>query len=532
MVVWGPTRSWRVHGWIRGLVVALPVLLLPVAVWPSALGATPDAQRQPIRIAFLCALYLVFAALAWVAFRLRVDVTRGTVRVTNAGRSTVFAADDVVAVEPTARGVRFVIHGRDPVIAYAVACPPPAPGERPRWLDVAEVVAGEDPARATIVRRRVRATGVRSAAAQSRTTAYRFTGSGLAGEREVCQCALDLMRSRLRHASVTFGRTDDWPVDLGMEVAALLPPRGSRPHRGPGRDDGHLDLVLDLGDDASFDLLLRLLPWVTAVEARRLDGSPSAAVFDRCRDAQLLLTSAECGDLRAAAVAAGLDPDILGSDGPRGSDVPDAGPAVGQHEVGTKETRDRDGCDTDQEAPLSTQFQRPEDTDDRPAVGSHPTGPTTLGFASEVVVPPRRHIVDRFDNAAGLFLLRLTVAAVMAVHGLQMVQDRGATEQQLRALRIPSPDTTALILGPLEIAIAVALVLGIAVRVAGLGTAVIAISALVLVRWTSTDAIFVAHRAGFVGETELLLAGIGLLLLGVGGGGWGLDHKVRNRRKA
>lgn len=208
---------------------------------------------------------------------------------------------------------------------------------------------------------------------------------------------------------------------------------------------------------------------------------------------------------------------------------------------------------------MSTQFQRPDDTDDRPAVGSHPTreieagprarardepsvpggdasdptdptGATTLGFASEVVVPPRRHIVDRFDNAVGLFLLRLTVAAVMAVHGLQTVQDRGATEQQLRALRIPSPDRMALILGPLEIDIAVALVLGIAVRVAGLGTAVIAISALVLVRWTSTDAIFVAHRAGFAGETELLLVGIGLLLLG--GGGWGLDHKVRNRRKA
>lgn len=320
MVVWGPARSWRVHGWIRGLVVALPVLLLPVAVWPSALGATPDAQRQPTRIAFLCALYLVFAALAWVAFRLRVSVTRGTVRVTNAGRSTVFAAADVVAVEPTAGGVRFVIHGRDPVIAYAVACPPPAPGERPRWLDVAEAVAGEDPARVAIIRRRVRATGVRSAAAQNRTTAYRFTGSGVAGEREVCQRALGLMRPRLRHASVTFGPTDDWPVDLGAEVAALLPPRASRPHRGRGRDDGHLgDLDLDLGDDASFDLLLRLLPWVTAVEARRLDGSPSAAVFDRCRDAQLLLTSAERGDLRAAVVAAGLDPDILGRDGPRGS---------------------------------------------------------------------------------------------------------------------------------------------------------------------------------------------------------------------
>ncbi|MEO9150753.1 MAG: DoxX family protein [Lapillicoccus sp.] len=203
---------------------------------------------------------------------------------------------------------------------------------------------------------------------------------------------------------------------------------------------------------------------------------------------------------------------------------------------------------------MSTQFHRPDELETEAASDSPPTraieldprvgddtgstarvGPvptTTLGFANDDVVHHRRHIVDRFDNAAGLFLLRLTAAAVMGIHGLQKTQAQTATEQQLRSLRIPAPDTLALLFGPLEIAIAVALVLGVAVRAAGLGTAIIAISALVLVRWTAMDAIFVADRPGFVGETELLLAGIGLMLLGVGGGGWGLDHKVRNRRTA
>lgn len=169
-----------------------------------------------------------------------------------------------------------------------------------------------------------------------------------------------------------------------------------------------------------------------------------------------------------------------------------------------------------------------------PTGPSHPTSPrnTTLGFANEVVVPSRRHVIDRFDNAAGLFLLRLAAAAVMGVHGVQKVQDQAATGQQVRALQIPAPDTVAMLFGPIEIAIAVALVLGLAVRAAGLGTAIVAIGALVLVRWTSPDTIFDAHQPGFTGETELLLAGIGLMLLGVGGGGWGLDHKVRNRRRA
>lgn len=186
---------------------------------------------------------------------------------------------------------------------------------------------------------------------------------------------------------------------------------------------------------------------------------------------------------------------------------------------------------------MTTQYQRADETDLRPAPSEEArvvaaSRSTTLGFADEVVVPRRRHVIDRFDNAAGLFLLRLAAAAVMGVNGLQKVQDRAGTVQQLRALHLPAPETMGMLFGPIEVAIAVALVLGLAVRLAGLGTAFIAISALVLVRWTSTEAVFVADQPGFTGATELLLAGIGLMLLGVGGGGWGLDHTVRNRRAA
>ena len=43
---------------------------------------------------------------------------------------------------------------------------------------------------------------------------------------------------------------------------------------------------------------------------------------------------------------------------------------------------------------------------------------------------------------------------------------------------------------------------------------------------------FVAGRAGFVGELELLLAVVGLLFLCVGGGGFSLDRSFRKSRES
>lgn len=344
MVAWRSARTWRARGWIRVLAVALPVLLLPVAVWPSLLGTSVPAEPPPSRVAFLCMTYLVFAGVAWVAFRLGISVTRGTVHVTNAGRATVFGADDVIGLEPTARGIRFVIRGRDPVVGYAVPCPPPHPGQRPRWLDVAEAVAGEDPTRVAIIRGRTVASGVRSASGDAHTTAYRFTGAGLGPEVAICRRALSLLRPRLHEVYVTVGPTDDWPADLRNEVAEVTARVG--PHRGRGarqrtRLDGRLpDLTLDLTldqvrapdedgtrggtpggppTDGTFTLLLRLAPWVVALEAMNLKGAPAGAVFDRCRDARFLLTDLEHEDLLATVVDSGLDQCALVLDRPRGS---------------------------------------------------------------------------------------------------------------------------------------------------------------------------------------------------------------------
>jgi len=146
--------------------------------------------------------------------------------------------------------------------------------------------------------------------------------------------------------------------------------------------------------------------------------------------------------------------------------------------------------------------------------------------------PRTHHVVDRFDGAIGLLLLRLAVAAVLGVRGLQKIDKRDEAEQMLRAVRMPAYDVLGTLFGPIQLAMAIALVLGLAVRVVGAGVVTSAVTALVLVNWAKGSEIFAPGVPGFNGDFQLLLAGAGAALLGLGGGGFGLDRAVRNRGTA
>lgn len=143
-------------------------------------------------------------------------------------------------------------------------------------------------------------------------------------------------------------------------------------------------------------------------------------------------------------------------------------------------------------------------------------------------VPPKR-VTDRFLGSLGLFLLRLVTAAIMGVHGFQKLTAIEDTTAFFTQLGLPYPEMLAWGVGVAEVLAAVALVFGFLVRFAGLGIAATAIGALLLVRWGAVNP-FVAGQSGFVGELELLLAGVGLLFATVGGGGWGLDAGMRRGR--
>ena len=118
----------------------------------------------------------------------------------------------------------------------------------------------------------------------------------------------------------------------------------------------------------------------------------------------------------------------------------------------------------------------------------------------------------------------------MGIRGLGILTNLGAAGDAFAATRIPEPRIMALVTGVSALAIAVALVFGLLVRVAGLGVLLIAAGALVFVQWGPWSP-FVEGRPGFVGELELLLAVVGLLFLLVGGGGFGLDRSFRKSRE-
>lgn len=149
--------------------------------------------------------------------------------------------------------------------------------------------------------------------------------------------------------------------------------------------------------------------------------------------------------------------------------------------------------------------------------------------APEPVIVHRRN-TDRFLGSLGLFLLRLVTAAIMLVRGLEIVTNIPAAQASFAQTRIPEPGIMAIVTGVSALLIAVALVFGLFVRVAGLGITLIAAGALVFVLWGPWSP-FVQGRSGFVGELELILAAVGILFMTVGGGGFGLDRSFRKSRE-
>ena len=156
--------------------------------------------------------------------------------------------------------------------------------------------------------------------------------------------------------------------------------------------------------------------------------------------------------------------------------------------------------------------------------------PDVRSVAKPEPIVVTRRTTDRFLGGLALFLLRLVVAAIMAVRGLEIVTNLPAAEAQFAATIIPEPAIMAMVTGIAALAIAVALVFGLLTRVAGLGVTLVTGGALAFVLWGNWS-VFIPGRSGFIGEFELLLAVVGLVLLCVGGGGFSLDRSFRKSRE-
>lgn len=154
--------------------------------------------------------------------------------------------------------------------------------------------------------------------------------------------------------------------------------------------------------------------------------------------------------------------------------------------------------------------------------------PAPVAAPEPVVIRHRTN--DRFFGSLGIFLVRLVVAGIFAIRGYQMLGDLAATQESLaQTLLAPYAQLLAIVVGATHLLIALALILGLLTRVAGLGVLLVAGGALAFVWWGPWSP-FVAGQSGFLGELELLLATVGLLLLLIGGGGWSIDRSFRSAR--
>lgn len=149
-----------------------------------------------------------------------------------------------------------------------------------------------------------------------------------------------------------------------------------------------------------------------------------------------------------------------------------------------------------------------------------------------VAAPPvaQKRVTDKFFGSLGLFALRLVAAAVLAVYGYQHLSDIGSFTDYVTKVGLPSPHYLAWGIAICEVLGAVALLFGALTRVAGLGLAALMVCALVFVKWGAVNP-FQAGTAGFIGELELVLAGLGLAILCLGGGRWSIDGSVRIGRE-
>lgn len=153
--------------------------------------------------------------------------------------------------------------------------------------------------------------------------------------------------------------------------------------------------------------------------------------------------------------------------------------------------------------------------------------------ANEIRTPPapERPTTDRPLASFGLFFLRLVTAGILGIIAYQGLTNIDGAAEVLGRTVLPQPRLIAWIGGFTLITLALLLVVGALQRVVGALLLVFSVLSLVFVRWGRFSP-FVSGVEGFIGDRDLLLGAVGLLLLCLGGGGWGIDAAFRRSREA
>lgn len=138
-------RTWRVRGWIRAPTIAAPLLFLAPLIWPTAVNPTWTHGTPTGEYPWIGLFYAIFAGGIWASHRARIELTGTTLTITNPWGTTTIHTNDVTAVTPGSWGAQIHRTGHRPLTAFAVQSTDLFFRNRPRWVDLAHAVTGEEP---------------------------------------------------------------------------------------------------------------------------------------------------------------------------------------------------------------------------------------------------------------------------------------------------------------------------------------------------------------------------------------------------
>ena len=282
---------------------------------------------------------------------------------------------------------------------------------------------------------------------------------------------------------------------------------------------------------AEFDEDTRVVG-TSPLEDSAVGGGPGAPVAEDDPERTALLGAVD--DDAAEDAAAGPDDDLDGTkaDGTR---IIAPGEDASGKDAETQAAYERAAREAEvraQQAEAAARARQKAERDRR--LGTVAAAEAPAAAEASAAAAPAKRTTDRFAGSLGLVLLRIVAAAVVGVLGFQIVTETGPVTDALQSIGVPQADMVAMGVGILALVLAAMILFGLGTRIAAVLLAALAVATLVLFRWGHFNP-FVAGRAGFSGDLEFLLAGIGLCLLFVGAGGWSVDaglRRSRARRKA
>lgn len=138
------TTVWRPRLWVRMSATAFLVVIVLSILFPQVLNPAWTEGTPPDQLPFAYGFLALALVLVWCTIHSRIEVSGDEIIVVNPWGTRRLATADVVEVRSGPFGVEFLTEQRR-VIGLAVQTTDSFVGDRPRWVDLAQLVTGVTP---------------------------------------------------------------------------------------------------------------------------------------------------------------------------------------------------------------------------------------------------------------------------------------------------------------------------------------------------------------------------------------------------